>query len=397
MKECSRCLLPETHEAIFFDQDGVCSVCLNREKRNTIDWEVRKQSLIRIVTEVKDKSDYDCIVPFSGGKDSTFTLYYIVRELGLKPLVVSFDHGFYRPNMIENRNRVIELLGVDFLNFRPNWNLVKRLMLQSLLEKGDFCWHCHTGIFSYPMWVAIEKQIPLIIWGEPSSEYTSYYSYDEDEEVDEKRFNQIVNLGITADDMIERLGEGFTARDFKPFTYPPVEKLRQLRFRSVPLGSFIPWDVKIQSSLIVRELGWKGDEVEGVPESHNYEKIECYMQGVRDYIKYLKRGYSRVTHLMTLDIRNGRIDRESAKKVVAEYEGYRPATLDLFLSFVGITEAEFNEIVMQHRIDPWKGAVPVRIGKKPHDYGLWQSKPGLPSVESERIIKRFKEGDWSDT
>ena len=396
MKQCTRCLLPETHEAIYFDVNGTCSVCLNREKRDLINWGERRHILDDLISKVKNKHDYDCLVPFSGGKDSTFTLYYVVRELGLKPLVVSFDHGFYRPNMIENRNRVTDILGVDFLNFKPNWNLVRKLMLQSLLEKGDFCWHCHTGIFSYPMWIAIEKNIPLIIWGEPSSEYTSYYSYDEDEEVDEKRFNQIVNLGITAEDMIERLGENFSLRDFKPFTYPPIEKLRDLRFRSVPLGSFIPWDVKRQSELIMSELGWKGDEVEGVPNSHNYEKIECYMQGVRDYIKYLKRGYARVTHLMTLDIRNGRIDRESAKKIVAEYEGYRPASLDLLLNFLGISELEFNEIVLQHRIEPWDGAVPVRIGKKPSDFNLWQLKPGIPVTDSARMIKKFKEGNWSD-
>ena len=103
--------------------------------------------------------------------------YYVVKVLKLKPLVVSFDHGFYRPNLINNREKVLKQLGVDSLIFTPNWKLVQKLMLQSFLEKGDFCWHCHTGIFSYPMWVAIEKGIPLIFWGEPSSEYTSYYDY----------------------------------------------------------------------------------------------------------------------------------------------------------------------------------------------------------------------------
>ena len=54
------------------------------------------------------------------------------------------------------------------------------------------------------------------------------------------------------------------------------------------MGSYIKWDVKEQSKIIMDELDWKGDEVENVPEDYNYEKIECYMQGVRDYIKYLK-------------------------------------------------------------------------------------------------------------
>lgn len=165
--------------------------------------------------------------------------------------------------------------------------------------------------------------------------------------------------------------------------------------RSIPLGSFIPWDVKTQSELIVRGLGWRGDEVEVVPETHNYEKIECYMQGVRDYIKYIKRGYSRVTHLMTLDIRNGRISKKDAQEIVSRFEGVRPASLDIFLNYVGISEEEFNEIVLQHRIDPWNGAIPVKIGKKPHDYDSWSIKPGLPHTESNEIIHRFKNGNLS--
>ncbi|NDE50444.1 MAG: N-acetyl sugar amidotransferase, partial [Actinobacteria bacterium] len=118
MKKCVRCLLPETHETISFDSRGICSVCQNREFRNEeIDWSTRRIALDVLVNKVKGTSDYDCIIPFSGGKDSTYTLYFVVKELGLKPLVVSFDHGFYRPNMLANRNRVVETLGVDL-----RWN-----------------------------------------------------------------------------------------------------------------------------------------------------------------------------------------------------------------------------------------------------------------------------------
>jgi N-acetyl sugar amidotransferase len=391
MKTCSKCLLPETHETISFNSEGVCSVCIGRDFRDTqVDWNKRLIDLKYLADKVRFKNDYDCIIPFSGGKDSTFTLYYVVNTLKLKPLVVSFDHGFYRPNMVENRNRVIESLGVDFLSFKPNWRLVKRLMLQSLLEKGDFCWHCHTGIFSYPMWIAIEKNIPLVIWGEPSSEYTSYYSYEEIELVDEDRFNQIVNLGISAEDMHLRVKEeDFSFRDFKPFTYPSRSLLREKNIYSIPLGSYIPWNTKEQSKIIMEELGWKGDEVEGVPPEFTYEKIECYMQGVRDYIKFRKRGYSRVTHLMGIDIRSGRRDRNNALEMVNKFEGQRPASLDIFLEFIGISENEFNKIVDKHKIDPWDDKVSIKIGKKPHDYELWQSKPGLNPEEASKIISDF--------
>lgn len=393
MKSCVRCLLPETHETISFDARGVCSVCLNREFRDEhIDWHSRRNSLDELLSKVKGISDYDCIIPFSGGKDSSFTLYFAVKELNLKPLVVSFDHGFYRPNMLANRNRVVETLGVDLLTFKPNWLMVRKLMLQSLLEKGDFCWHCHTGIFSYPMWIAIEKKIPLLLWGETSSEYTSYYSYEENEEVDEDRFNQIVNLGITAIDMKMRMGDEFNERDFKPYLYPPRKLLRDSNIKSIALGSFIPWDPTEQSKIISKELGWSGDEVEGVPPEFNYEKIECYMQGVRDYIKFRKRGYSRVSHLMALELRKEAIDKKTALDVISTYEGKRPASLDIFLEMLGISESEFETIIKNHRVDPWSDAVTIQIGKKPHDYESWQHKPPLSKEESQEVIRNFRNG-----
>ena len=324
LKRCTKCVLPETHETIMFNNDGVCNVCEQQDVKNEfIDWDEKKREFDDLIESYRGKGDYDCIVPFSGGKDSTWTLYYLVKEYKLKPLVVRFDHGFLRKNLNDNAQKVFRELGVDVINFTPNWHTVRKLMLQSLIEKGDFCWHCHTGIFSYPMWVSIRYQVPLIIWGEPSSEYTSYYSYDQPEEVDEKRFNRYVNLGMSADDMYIRLGGRLDKRDLKPYTYPPLKELRKINYRSVCMGSYIPWDVKKQTKIIMDELDWRGDEVENVPQEYSYEKIECYLQGVRDYLKYIKRGYTRPTHLATLDIRNNRISREEGLRLIKEYEGKR--------------------------------------------------------------------------
>ena len=166
MKKCTKCLLPETHETIEFNPMGVCNICKSNEFRDEkIDWELQKKALDELIEKHRGKYDYDCIIPFSGGKDSTWTLYYLVKEYNLKPLVVRFDHGFMRPNLEKNVKKAQRELGVDIISFTPNWKTVQKLMLQSFLDKGDFCWHCHTGIFSYPMWIALEKKVPLIFLG----------------------------------------------------------------------------------------------------------------------------------------------------------------------------------------------------------------------------------------
>lgn len=392
MKRCTRCNLPETHETIIFDAQGVCNICNQQDfKKNSIDWGLRKKDLDALVEEYRGKYDYDCLVPFSGGKDSTWTLNYLVKEYGLKPLVVRFDHGFMRPNLEENVKRTIRKLGVDIHTFTPNWKVVQKLMLQSFLEKGDFCWHCHTGIFSYPMWVALEKKVPLIFWGEPSAEYTAYYDYSQPEEVDEKRFNRYVNLGITSDDMFIRLEGALDPRDLKPYKYPPVKDLRGLGYRSVCLGSYIQWDVKKQSEIIGRDLGWKGDQVENVPPEYSYEKIECYMQGVRDYIKYIKRGYSRPSHLVALDIRHGQLKKEDGEKLIAEYEGRRPPSLDLFLQFVGLTEQEFIEIAMAHQVSPYAHDPQKTLpGQRMADFERWNKDGAMGRADAEAQVIRWK-------
>lgn len=392
LKRCSKCITPETHETIMYDGQGVCNVCTNIVQKNTqVDWAQRKTDLKDLIDSYRGKYDYDCIIPFSGGKDSVWTLYYLVKEFNIKPLVVRFDHGFMRPNLEENVKKIQRELGVDFHTFTPNWKIVQRLMLQSFIEKGDFCWHCHTGIFSYPMQVAINYNVPLIFWGEPSAEYTSYYSYDQPEEVDEKRFNRFVNLGINAEDMFLRMKGSVEKRDLKPFTYPPLRDLRKINYRSVCLGSYVPWDVKKQVAIIKEELGWRGDQVENVPSEYDYEKIECYMQGVRDYIKYLKRGYTRPTHLASIDIRHNRLSREDGLKIVNEFEGKRPPSLDIFLDFIGLTEEEFTEIVESHVVSPHKLDVDsIQPGLKLPDFELWSKDGAMPRDEAIKSVEEWK-------
>lgn len=360
MKKCTKCGLPETFETIEFDDTGVCNVCNQfKFKMEEIDWPQRKLTFDKIIEENRGKYEYDCIIPFSGGKDSTFTLYYLIKEYGIKPLVVQFNHGFMRPTLLKNNERTFKTLGVDVISFTPNWKIVKKVMLEALIRKGDFCWHCHTGIFSYPMHIAIKYNTPLVLWGEPQSEYTAYYDYrdNEIEVVDETRFNKFTNLGITAEDMRGMIDndQSIDPRDFAPYTYPNLRDLKKLRYQSVCLGSFIPWDTKTQSQLIMDELGWEGDEVEGMPPKiYDYEKIECHMQGVRDYIKYLKRGYSRVTQMTVLDLRNERMTKTEAEELIYKYEGKKPPSLEVFLEYVGLDEQEFNEIVSKTVVPPNK-------------------------------------------
>jgi N-acetyl sugar amidotransferase len=365
--------MPETQDMISFDQEGVCATCRQIEyKQDKIDWESREKAFAELLDKYRGKGMYDCIVPFSGGKDSTYTAYILATKYKLKPLIVNFDHGFYRPKTLANVERTVKKLGLSYMKFKPDWQVVKKLMRVSLERKGDIMWHSHCGVFAYPMHVAVKFKIPLIIWGEPSSEYNSVYSYEDDEQVDEQRFNRIINLGINAEDMLGFLDGTVTMNDLFPYTYPNLKDLKEIGYRSVCLGSYIPWDTRKQSELIREKLAWEGDHVEGIPfERYWYEKVEDAFQGIQDYLKWIKRGMSRMTHLASIDIRNGRMTREEGLKFVEEYEGYRPASLDVFLRAVGMTEEEFNTIALTHVVAPH---VPPDLSTVKRGPELWDQK-----------------------
>jgi N-acetyl sugar amidotransferase len=341
--------------------------------------------LDKLIEKYRGKYAYDCIVPFSGGKDSTFQLYYLIKEYNLKPLVVRFNHGFMRQTIEENNKRTFKKLGVDVIEFIPNWKIVKKLMLESFIRKTDFCWHCHTGIFSYPLRVALMYKVPLVFWGEPQSEITGYYDYENDEieYEDDKKFNMLRTLGITAEDMhgmIDSVEDPVDKRDLIPYTFPDVKALKELGYCSVPLGSFIPWDYKKNTEIIKKELGWKIDELEGVPIEINKhgEKIECFMQGARDYIKFLKRGYSRVSQINAFDVRAGRISPEKAEQLNKEYDGRKPHSLEIFLEYVGLEEDEFNEIISTMIIPPHEPNFQrIKWSDKPWDFENWYRENNL--------------------
>lgn len=374
MKSCTRCLVTETADTISFDSTGSCSVCVQIDhKMNDVNWFDRGLELVETVLRAKARNgQYDVIVPFSGGKDSTYQLWYAVTQLKLRPLVVRYNHWGMRPGVEHNNARTFKKLGVEVLDFRPNWNVVRETMREALSRKGDSCWHCHTGVYSFPMHVAIKFNVPLIMWGESLNEYQSWFDHRIKESVDEVRFNRAMSLGMSADDMLSFLDGKVDPRDLYYHRYPAREDLVRLGAESICLGDYVKWDTKAQVEIIKAELGWQGDVVEGIPPEFDYEKIECQFQGVRDWLKYLKRGFGRTNHLANIEIRHGRMTREEGAALEKVWDGKEPASLEWFLNTLGMTRDEFYEIADQHVVDPWStDGMDIEVGPELPDMKRW--------------------------
>ena len=90
----------------------------------------------------------------------------ITQEFGLRPLLVTYHGNNYLPVGLRNLRNLRERFGCDHIFFSPSVEALKKLNRLCFRMMGDMNWHAHCGIFTYPVQIAVQHQIPLIIWGE---------------------------------------------------------------------------------------------------------------------------------------------------------------------------------------------------------------------------------------
>ena len=165
-------------------------------------------------------------------------------------------------------------------------------------------------------------------------------------------------------------------RDLAPFKYPKLRDLKRIGYKSLCYGTFINWDPVKQTEIIQKELGWKMDQVEGLAPEFWMEKIECRVNGIRDWLKYVKRGFGRTAQSVAREIRLGKITKEEGKILVDKYHAKKPKSLEYFLKIMNITEKEFMDIALKHQISPWEyDETKVTDGDKLHDQDNWDDTP----------------------
>jgi N-acetyl sugar amidotransferase len=348
---CKRCVMPDSKPDLSLDGDGVCSACKSFELRKEIDWEQRHKELLKILDRYRSSntSNWDCIVPVSGGKDST---YQVVRmlQLGLNPLCVTSstcDLSLIGRKNIENLKR----LGVDCFEFSPNPLVRAKLNRIGLLQVGDISWPEHVGIFTIPVRVAVQFNVPLIVWGENSqNEYGGPAAAAENNILSRRWLEEFGGLlGMRVSDLMGQ--EGLQARDLLPYTYPADEDLQRVGVTGLFLGHYIPWD-GLSNALIAQSNGFTTYHkvVEG--SMVNYENLDNHQTGIHDYFKFLKFGFGRATDLACLHIRRGRLSRLDGIDAVKRLDGQFPweylgKSLERVLEPLDIGVQEFNNICDQ--------------------------------------------------
>lgn len=315
--------MPDTKPDLLLDEEGVCNACRSYENRVSVDWDARTQELQLILDRYrsKDGTNWDCIIPVSGGKDST---YQVIRmlQLGMNPLCVTSttchlsDIG--RQN-IEN----IKNMGVDYMEFSPNPVVRRKLNRIGLTQVGDISWPEHVGIFTIPVRAAVQFNVSLIVWGENSqNEYGGPAAASSNNVLTRGWLEEFGGLlGLRTSD-VEGMKE-IEAKHLIAYTYPMDEQLKQVGVTGIFLGYYIPWD-GYSNALLAQAHGFRtlNTTVEG--SIVNYENLDNYQTGIHDYFKFLKFGFSRASDIASLHIRRGRITRQDAMEVVRKHDGTFP-------------------------------------------------------------------------
>jgi thymidine kinase len=176
-KICKKCVLPETFPGIRFNEEGICNYCLDSlGEKNLEEKKSRYRSrLDELIAAHRGKSNYDAIMSYSGGKDSTFILALLKEEFGLNALALTMDNGFLPEQTLTNIRAVVERLEVDHILFKPRFDILRRAFVQgarkniypatTLTRASTICTSCMTVVKFATLNLALEKSIPFIFFG----------------------------------------------------------------------------------------------------------------------------------------------------------------------------------------------------------------------------------------
>ncbi len=172
---CTRCVLPQSFPGISFDGRGVCNYCQN----TSVPDDVKKQEYLEkfegLLESVRGQHEFDVIMAYSGGKDSTYTMYLLTQKYGLKVLAYTFDNGFISREAISNIARMTDTLNATSMIVRPPFNLLKEAFRfsavsdiyspKTLDRASSICTTCIGLVKSQVLKIAIRMNIPLVAFG----------------------------------------------------------------------------------------------------------------------------------------------------------------------------------------------------------------------------------------
>lgn len=347
MRYCSRCILPDTRPNLRIEADGVCNACHSQAEKRTIDWPSRERAFAAAADRAKAVGNgYDCIIPVSGGKDSTWQVIECL-EYGLNPLAVTWKTPARTELGAKNLANLIRL-GVDHIDYQINPKVERKFMRLALERFGSTAIPMHLALFSIPLNIAARFRIPLVVWGENSA-------FEYGGEGEEK-----TGFALTAE-WLRRHGvtHGASARDWvcaelsekelTPYFCPSEAELAANGVLAVFLGYYFPWDPQVTLEA-ARSHGFTSRQKGPKTGYYDYADIDDDFISIHHWLKWYKFGFTRLFDNLSLEIRNNRISREQAVEIVRSANDQTPhEDIEQFCAFVDMSPKRFFKIAERFR------------------------------------------------
>ena len=323
---CTRCVFDDTVKHITFDKDGICNYChINKKLAKKPDQVKLDRLFARIKKKMRNKK-YDCIVPLSGGIDSTYVLYYI-KKRGLNPVAVHSDNGWVTEVARENMNRVCTKLEVPLIRLSEDWSVMKDLYLASFKASvPDLCLACEVKSISEIMSFSVKESIPYIFFGFSSrTEGLIPLSWHY---IDYRYFNSIIGRFAKNSKVCFKLNK----LSFFHFFYFMV--IKSIKFILLP--TYVDWDEKKITKTLKNELDW-------IDKGHH---SDCLYHPVVKYIQKQKFYIDRRKKLFCSYINRGTMTKEKAIELLKEPDDQNiHLVINQVISKLGITKSEFEEFL----------------------------------------------------
>ena len=332
---------------ISIDSNGVCDACKYNEQKKSTDWELREKQFLNLLERYrKNDGSYDCIVPSSGGKDSSFTAHKLKNKYGMNPLTVTWAPAMFteigRKNF-ENLGRVGE---IDNILYTPKERVHSLLTRNAFLNLGHpFQPFIHGQKIIGPR-IAAQMGIPLVVYGENQAEYGNAIGENDDFEMNQDFFTSenptdLLLGGVSIKQYIDEFG--FKLSDFS--AYFPMTKSESLKSETkmVYLGYFERWDPQECYYYAAQNTGFSAAPERSDGTYSKYTEIDDKIVPFHFYTTYIKFGIGRATYDACQEIRNGKINREEGVALVRKFDGEYPETyFNDFLQYADLTEEEFE-------------------------------------------------------
>ena len=355
IKTCTKCLMPNTRPRVVFNDNGVCNACINAEEKKEIDWGARKDELEKMISFYRNESaPYDCLVPWSGGKDSSMVAYRLKYDFGLNPLLVTTSPLI--PNSVGEHNREeMRKAGFDSIFIRPNQKVARYLARRFFIERGNPKAAWDAGVTAATVRTAVAHKIPVMFFAEHGeSEYGGrVLSEDHKRERDVAEFLE----HLVGDDPNNWVDDMVSERDLHWYLYPDLDEVRDIGVRQFYFGYFFNWSIYDNYKFMANAIDFKlaeGGRTDGT--FTNYDSLDDKIDDIYYYMQYIKFGFGRAVRDASRLIQLGVIDRKQALEYAHQYDGEFPSKyIDENLEYLGMTLGEFTDVVDKHRnLEIWE-------------------------------------------